>query len=431
MGAALLYARTGALNMAQIGLALSGHHSDPLVIVAMVLLLGGFLTKAAVVPMHFWTADAEAVAPIPVCALFSGVMVALGIYAVARLYWVIFSAPMAGHEAAVRAIFVAFGAITALVGAAMCVMQRHVKRLLAFSTISHVGLFLCGVALLSTKGLTATAVYIVGHGLTKAALFMCVGVLAHRFATIDEYQLHGRGRQLPILGVLMVVGALLLGGIPPFTTFQGKSLLEDAAMEQPGYGWLVAVFIIASGLTGGAVLRVCGRVFLGWGAEHGPHPELETAARETIDEERDPRDHTPPIMIIVPGVLLLGALVLGLLPGAVHGVTRLAAQFITRRDYSAWVLHGQHLALPGVPDSSPSAVDYVFGGISTLGTVLIAALGLWGYRLTTLRYSWPARRVGVGFEFLRDLHSGHIGDYVAWWGLGVAVMGGVCLIGLR
>ena len=93
-----------------------------------------------------------------------------------------------------RAIFVGLGVVTALLGALMCVVQRHIKRLLAFSTISHVGMFALRVALLSRKALAGVAVYIVGHGLTKAALFMCAGVLLHRFATIDEYDLHGRGR---------------------------------------------------------------------------------------------------------------------------------------------------------------------------------------------------------------------------------------------
>src|SRR5205807_6374682 len=87
VGVALLYARTGALNMAQIGAALDGHRADPLVIVAMSLLFIGFMTKAAAIPVHFWLADAHAVAPTPVCVLFSGVMVELGVYAIARLYW--------------------------------------------------------------------------------------------------------------------------------------------------------------------------------------------------------------------------------------------------------------------------------------------------------------------------------------------------------
>src|SRR5438477_2948132 len=184
---AMLYARTGALNMAQIGAALDGHRADPLVIVAMSLLFIGFMTKAAAIPVHFWLADAHAVAPTPVCVLFSGVMVELGVYAIARLYWTIFAGPMAPHAEELRAIVIAFGTVTALWGAVMCFSQRHIKRLLAFSTISHVGLFLCGIGLLSPKGLAGVATYVVGHGLTKAALFMLAGVLLHRFGTIDEF----------------------------------------------------------------------------------------------------------------------------------------------------------------------------------------------------------------------------------------------------
>src|SRR5205823_6442451 len=230
-GIGLLYARTGALNMAQIGAALDGHHADPLVIVAMSLLFIGFFTKAAAVPVHFWLADAHAVAPAPVCVLFSGVMVELGIYAVARLYWTIFAGPLGPHGVQLRAILIAFGTVTALWGAVMCFAQRHIKRLLAFSTISHVGMFLCGLGLLSAKGLGGVATYVIGHGLTKAALFMLAGVLLHRFRTIDEFDLHGAGGVFPLVGVLFAIGGLLLAAMPAVTAFFGKSLLDAAALD--------------------------------------------------------------------------------------------------------------------------------------------------------------------------------------------------------
>ncbi len=431
LGVAMLYARTGALNLAQIGAVLNGHHADPLVIVAMVILFVGFLTKAAAVPLHFWLADAHAVAPIPVCALFSGVMVELGVYAVVRLYWVVFAGPMQGHAAAVRAIFVALGTVTALLGATMCFLQRHVKRLLAFSTISHVGMFITGFALLTGKGLAGVAVYVVGHGLTKAALFMCVGVLLHRFATIDEFDLHGRGRQVPVVGVLMAVGALLLAGLPPFTTFMGKSLLDASASGVGGYGWLVALYVFVSAVTGGAVLRVAGRVFLGWGPAEGPHPEQARAAEERTDETLGVREHTPTLMVVVPALLLLAALVLGLIPGAVPGAERLAAQFVAHHDYPGWVLHGARVALPVPKPSHISASDYLYGAISVGGALLAAGLGLFG---RGLRESLPhvIRDPNRGaVAVLRGLHDGHIGDYIAWWSAGVSLIGGVCLAALR
>src|SRR6202044_2870186 len=95
-GIALIYARTGALNMAQIAERIS-HQHDGLIVVAFLLIISGFLIKGAVVPFHFWLADAHSVAPTPVCVLFSGVMVGLGIYGIARVYWTIYAIPMEPH----------------------------------------------------------------------------------------------------------------------------------------------------------------------------------------------------------------------------------------------------------------------------------------------------------------------------------------------
>ncbi|HWE14708.1 MAG TPA: proton-conducting transporter membrane subunit [Solirubrobacteraceae bacterium] len=429
IGVALLYARTGALNMAQIGLALDRHGADPLVVVAMTLLFAGFLTKAAAVPLHFWLADAHAVAPVPVCVLFSGIMVELGVYAVARLYWVVFAGPMHPHVEALRAILVAIGVVTALLAALMCFQQRHIKRMLAFSSIAHIGVFICGIGLLSAKALAGVAVYVVGQGLTKGALFMGTGVLLHRFRTIDEYDLHGRGREIPVVGVLLAVGALLLAALPPFTLFAGKSLLEESA-SAAGYGWLIAVFVIAAATTGAAVLRVTGRVFLGWGPADAPDAGQERAARVTEEEMQDRPDHTPPMMVVVPTLLLVLALAVALIPGAVPAIEQAAAHFTDHAAYAHWVLRGQAVHWPSVAPSHISAQDVFYSAGSVLGAVALAAFGLFGRplrRRVPEALSAPWLRA---LHTLRDLHSGHIGDYIAWWTAGTSLLGAICLLTL-
>src|ERR1700761_86168 len=165
-GIALLYAVTGALNMAQIGLAIGSRH-DPLVLFAFTLLTCGFFIKAAIVPFHFWLPDAHAVAPTPVCVLFSGLMVELGLYAVVRLHSVIFSQALGPGEIHLRYILLAFGGITVVVGGVMCYAEHHLKRLLAFSTVCHAGLMLVIFAIQGPVAIAAMLVYLVAHAFVK------------------------------------------------------------------------------------------------------------------------------------------------------------------------------------------------------------------------------------------------------------------------
>ena len=418
IGIALLYSRTGALNMAQIGRALS-NQMDATIIVAFVMIMCGFYVKAAAVPFHFWLADAHAVAPTPVCILFSGVMVELGVYAVARVYWAIMDGPFAAHRPALSGLLLTVGAITAVVGAIMCFGQRHIKRLLAFSTISHVGLLIIAFALLTPDGLAGGAIYTLGHGMVKAALFIVSGILLHRFGTVDEYHLHGRGR--PHLGTALVFFAAGLGlaGMPPFGTFLGEHTIERAA-ELAHQSWIDVIFFFAGAITAAAVFRVTARVFFGWGPKHDEF----SGGGKHISEQRETKHSgqgIPAVMFVPAAVLVLLALAIGIMPH-VHQEARVAAfTMADHAGYQARVLDGTKL-----PDAKPE-VEY-----SPLAESLARSLGATGAALgiafLTLAPWYPRknkayRPIRSAMQVLRNFHTGHVGDYVAFLTFGVAAFG--------
>lgn len=430
-GIAILYAHTGALNMAQIGATLSRHPPSGVVVVAFLLVIIGLLTKGSIVPFHFWLADAHAVAPTPVCVLFSGVMVELGLYGVARVYWSMFAGAL-GHRAAITSLFLALGTLTALVGALYCYRQRHVKRLLAFSTISHVGLFLIGFALLTPLGLAGAAVYVVGHGLVKAALFLCAGAVLHRLHSVDETALHGRGRELRVTGAVFVLAALGLADLPPFGTFLGAGWIGDSAALR-GDPWVTAVVMVASIIVGGAVLRVAGGVFYGLGDPPPFDARLEQGAEEETGETEGGRRKVPVTMLAPAIVLVCVAISLGVLPGLGDVVQRAALQFEDQAGYVATVLHGAaagHLARPSAPGSTGVTVLSVATALGTAaGSVLLALASLYRRRITAWRLSdaLTARVVSL----LDGLQSGIVNDYITWLVVGVACIGGVLAFSIR
>ena len=416
-GIGLLYGRTGALNMAQVGVTLAGRPADALVVAAFALIVGGFLVKAAIVPFHFWLADAYAVAPTPAVIVFTGVMSDLGVYAVARLYWTVFEGPLAAHAEGIRAVLIAFALLTALLGAVMCLFQTHLKRLLAFATISQVGVAMVGVALLTPAGLSGAALLVPADGLLRAGLFVCLGVLLHRCATVHELRLHGRGSEVPrLIGVLFVAGTLGLAALPPLGGFGGEALLEHAARDV-GYGWTAVPVVLATVLTSAALLRAAARIFLGRGARGTPGPETEES------EFTGTPDYTPAVVLVSATVLIVSGLALGALPGVVDQVQEAAAQFSDRPVYAASVL-GQELPAPaGVDDAGIGLPAVALGLLSALGSVALALRLLRRGRPFTYPGGVWRPLEGVLLR-LRRLHSGQIGDYVAWAVLGFAALGG-------
>jgi multicomponent Na+:H+ antiporter subunit D len=430
-GIALIYGRTGALNMAQIAAYVNRHPPSGLVVIAFLLIITGLLVKGAIVPFHFWLADAHAVAPTPVCVLFSGVMVELGLYGIARMYWSVFGTAL-GHRQQISHLFLALGAATAVVGALFAFRERHVKRLLAFSTISHAGMFLAGFALLTPLGLAGTALYVAGHAFVKGALFLCVGIVLHRLHSVNETWLHGRGRRLPVTGVIFTTAALGLADLPPFGTFLGKGWIEDSAAAP----WLTAILLVCGILVGGAVLRVAGGVFYGLGDPPGEDPRMAAEANEETGETDEARQRTP-LSMLVPAAALtalgLAAGVAAMVPKVAAGLVVAAARFQDQPAYIATVLTGARVtrAAPLYP-AAPADVtvaSVVTALCSVLGAAALALTALYWRRLPLLRRGYEP---GAGLTVaIRRFQSGVINDYITWLIAGVATLGGLLALVIR
>jgi multicomponent Na+:H+ antiporter subunit D len=421
VGIALVYGRTGTLNLAQIGHALAGRSPDRLTVVAFTLLVAGLLAKGAIVPFHLWHADAHAAAPAPVCAVFSGVMIQLGLLFVGRVYWLVFDAQLRGHPGAVRDLLLGLGVATMLVGALMCFLQRHLKRMLVFSTIAEAGIMLTGVALLDPKSLAGAATLVLSHGLLKTGLFLVCGLAILQLRDVDELRLRGAGRRLRYSAVFWLLGAIGLAGVPYTGVFLGHALIDDGAAAH-GIEWLQPLAMIAAGVSAGALLRAWARIFLGWGPAQDelltPEPKEEPAEQQAF----------APLMRAAAAVALALGLAASVVPGLERRAEAAAHRFVDRAAYAAQVLHASEPArsapLPyDVPTATAASLAYGAGSCAlALG---VAAFGLWRARLPAGFRSLASRALGPPVDAVRAAHSGIVGDYLLWIVAGTVLIGGI------
>jgi multicomponent Na+:H+ antiporter subunit D len=434
MGIALIYGRTGALNLAQIAVALHGHRPDTLVVVAFIFILVGLLVKGGAVPFHFWLSDAYAVAAAPVGAIYAGIMSDLGYHAIATIYSKAFAGSITGSLLpALRMLLIVVGAVTVVTGAVMCFIEADLKRQLAFLVVSHGGTFLIGIGLLDAAGLAGSTLDVIADGLDKGALFLVIGFLVATTGGSDELLLQGRGRtrRHVVAGLLFSLAALGFADLPGFGTWLSFSLTEHAAVAS-GFTWAVPVLLFGAAVTAGTMLRAAGRIFLGWGAQ----TDALLTAQQPDEPEGEPNedDRRPPsrwVLAPAASLVLLGygmAFAPHLASYAIHS----ADGFVDLRSYVAEALHGHSPATPSGPSPfSPSRTTWLLGTATTVAAFGVAAAGLWWHRLPALLRSRARRPLLASINGLKSLHSGRVGDMTAWLAFGAGTLCVVAVVTLR
>jgi hydrogenase-4 component F len=237
--------------------------------IAIALLVLGFGTKAGLVPMHSWLPDAHSQAPAPVSALMSGVLLSVAVYALLR-YRVI--AIAAVDPAFVRTLLLTVALASLALAASMLIAQRDYKRLLAYSSIEHMGLVVLGVAVGTPLAVAALLLHILGHGLAKAVLFCGSGQILATEGTTEISGVRGLLARQPVLAGAFALGLAAMLGLPPFSLFVSELALVRATANA-GLGWAVAVALVLLLVVFVAVaVHTAGMLFGTRAAGHAPPP---------------------------------------------------------------------------------------------------------------------------------------------------------------
>ncbi len=304
-GVAFMYGVTGTVNIAELA-GMAGESTE--VAIAATVCLIALSIKACVVPVHGWLVRTYPITSPVVTALFSGLHTKVAIYAIYRIYAVIFD----GDSRFLWVGLLLFSA-TMIVGVLGAVGETTMRSILTFHMVSQIGYILLGVALFGPLGLTAGIFYQLHHMIVKASLFLSTGAVEVRYGTGTLGKVKGIARREPLVAVAFFAAALSLAGLPPFSGFVAKLALIMAAVDAGQIAVVVAA-ILVSLITLLSMLKIWSEVF--WG-KSAPTPAI--AEGKPALAQPDTLEDEPPVTLgprigpalLAPG-LFLAMITLGL-----------------------------------------------------------------------------------------------------------------------
>lgn len=322
-------------------------HASPWYTGIVILVLGGAFTKSAQVPFHYWLPNAMA-GPTPVSAyLHSATMVKAGIFLMARLNPSLSGSGLWEYTLAI------FGSITLILAVLLGLFQKDVKSILAYTTLGVLGVLTMLLGIGSEYAIKAMVVFLLGHALYKATLFMVAGSIDHETGTRDVTLLRGLRGLMPITALAGGLAALSMSGLPPFFGFIGKELIYKAGVKLAG----VEMLFLGIALVGNLLM-------MGLALKAGVGPFFGKPNHDALPKK--PHE-APPSMWIGPIILSVAGLVIGIFPFFVTGVlvspaiASIQGTEIVHLDLALW-----NLVKPNLP--------LLLSGVTVLGGIFIFLL---------------------------------------------------------
>lgn len=248
IGVGLIYMMTGTLNLADMELRIQEVADLKPVLAAAGFITIGLALKAAVFPLHLWLPNAYTYAPHMVTVFLAACSTKVSLYVLMRLNFLVFQPHLTGHDIQLSQFLMPLAVLAMLVGSAVAMFERNLKRLFAYSSVAQIGYIILGVSLVNQAGLTASVLHMFNHALAKGALFLVAASLALRCSGLRLEDLSGVARQMPWTMAAFVIGGLSLIGVPGTAGFLSKWYILSAVLNEGALGVALAVAIVVSSL---------------------------------------------------------------------------------------------------------------------------------------------------------------------------------------
>lgn len=239
-----------ALNWTTL-LEIAPHLNTSMLHIAFIFIIVGYGTKAGLAPLHTWLPDAYSKAPAPVSALLSGVLSSVAMYGIIR-FKILVDANM-GNSSFTSNLFIIFGFLSLIVSAAFILVQKNYKRLLAYSSIEHMGIITLGFGFGGPIGVFGALFHTLNHAFVKAMMFFSIGNILGKFHSAKIADVHGVVKLMPITGVLTIIGTLAITGTPPFNIFMSEFMILSVGIRTNLIAGIIFILLL--------IIIFCGFIF--------------------------------------------------------------------------------------------------------------------------------------------------------------------------